>query len=56
MTIAAYRMAEQGWSAPEAMKEMQAYGFSQSASLYLSWPFVLRSQLSTALQKQFGIQ
>jgi len=30
MTIAAYRMAEQGWSAPEAMKEMQAYGFSQS--------------------------
>jgi tyrosine-protein phosphatase SIW14 len=30
MTIAAYRMAEQGWTAPEAMKEMQAYGFSQS--------------------------
>lgn len=30
MTIAAYRMAEQGWSAQAAMKEMQAYGFSQS--------------------------
>jgi len=30
MTIAAYRMAEQGWTAQEAMKEMQAYGFSQS--------------------------
>ena len=30
MTIAAYRMAEQGWSAQTAMKEMQAYGFSQS--------------------------
>ena len=30
MTIAAYRMAEQGWTAPEAMKEMQAYGFSSS--------------------------
>lgn len=33
MTIAAYRMAEQGWTAPEAMKEMQAYGFSQSHHL-----------------------
>ena len=30
MTIAAYRMAEQGWTAPEAMKEMEAYGFSLS--------------------------
>jgi len=30
MTVAAYRMAEEGWTAPEAMKEMQAYGFSSS--------------------------
>ncbi|HWY55707.1 MAG TPA: protein tyrosine phosphatase family protein [Terriglobales bacterium] len=30
MTIAAYRMAEQGWTAQEAMKEMEAYGFSSS--------------------------
>lgn len=30
MTIAAYRMAEQGWSAQEAMREMEAYGFSLS--------------------------
>jgi protein tyrosine phosphatase (PTP) superfamily phosphohydrolase (DUF442 family) len=30
MTIAAYRMAEQGWTAAEAMKEMEAYGFSSS--------------------------
>ena len=30
MTIAAYRMAEQGWSAQAAMKEMEAYGFSRS--------------------------
>ena len=30
MTIAAYRMAEQGWTAQEAMKEMQAYGFTSS--------------------------
>ncbi len=30
MTIAAYRMAEQGWSSQEAMKEMEAYGFSLS--------------------------
>ncbi len=30
MTIAAYRMAEQGWTAQEAMKEMKGYGFSQS--------------------------
>lgn len=30
MMIAAYRMAEQGWTAQEAMKEMAAYGFSSS--------------------------
>jgi protein tyrosine/serine phosphatase len=30
MTIAAYRMAEQGWTAQEAMKEMEAYGFALS--------------------------
>lgn len=28
MAVAAYRMAEQGWSAGEAMKEMQAFGFT----------------------------
>jgi len=28
MTIAAYRMAEQGWTAKEAMAEMEAFGFS----------------------------
>jgi tyrosine-protein phosphatase SIW14 len=28
MMIAAYRMAEQGWTAEEARKEMEAYGFS----------------------------
>jgi len=28
MAIAAYRMADEGWSAEEAMKEMQAFGFS----------------------------
>lgn len=30
MAIAAYRMAEQGWTADEAMKEMEAYGFTWS--------------------------
>jgi tyrosine-protein phosphatase SIW14 len=30
MTIAAYRMAEQGWTPQEAMREMEAYGFSLS--------------------------
>lgn len=30
MAIAAYRMAEEGWSADEAMKEMEAYGFTWS--------------------------
>jgi hypothetical protein len=29
MQIAAYRMAEQGWSAEEAKQEMQAFGFSR---------------------------
>ncbi len=28
MMIAAYRMAEQGWTVEEAMKEMKAYGFN----------------------------
>jgi len=28
MMIAAYRMADEGWSAEEAMKEMRAFGFS----------------------------
>ncbi len=28
MAVAAYRMAEEGWSAEEAMKEMRAFGFS----------------------------
>ncbi|HET7106322.1 MAG TPA: dual specificity protein phosphatase family protein [Candidatus Acidoferrum sp.] len=28
MMIAAYRMAEEGWTAREAMKEMEAYGFT----------------------------
>jgi tyrosine-protein phosphatase SIW14 len=33
MMIAAYRMAEEGWSAEEAMKEMEAYGFTSSHHL-----------------------
>jgi len=28
MAVAAYRMAEEGWSADEAMKEMKTFGFS----------------------------
>jgi tyrosine-protein phosphatase SIW14 len=28
MAVAAYRMADEGWSAAEAMKEMQAFGFT----------------------------
>jgi protein tyrosine phosphatase (PTP) superfamily phosphohydrolase (DUF442 family) len=28
MAVASYRMAEEGWSAEEAMKEMQSFGFS----------------------------
>src|SRR5579872_2749932 len=30
MQVAAYRMAEQGWSAEEANQEMEAFGFSRS--------------------------
>jgi tyrosine-protein phosphatase SIW14 len=29
MMVAAYRMAEEGWTADEAMREMQAFGFSR---------------------------
>jgi hypothetical protein len=28
MAVAAYRMAEEGWSAAEAMNEMRAFGFA----------------------------
>ncbi len=28
MAVASYRMAEEGWSADEAMKEMKTFGFS----------------------------
>ena len=33
MSIAAYRMSVEGWSAAEAMKEMQSYGFASSHHL-----------------------
>ncbi len=33
MMIAAYRMAEEGWTAGRAMKEMEAYGFTSSHHL-----------------------
>ena len=33
MIIAAYRIAEEGWTAKEAMKEMEAYGFTSSHHL-----------------------
>ena len=33
MAIASYRMAEQGWSAQQAMKEMHYFGFSASHHL-----------------------
>ena len=33
MMIAAYRMAEEGWTAGGAMKEMEAYGFTSSHHL-----------------------
>ena len=34
LIIAAYRIAEQGWTAKEAMKEMEAYGFTSTHHLY----------------------
>jgi protein tyrosine/serine phosphatase len=33
MAIAAYRMAEEGWSADQAMREMRAFGFSSAHHL-----------------------
>ena len=33
MMVAAYRMAEEGWSAEEAMTEMKSFGFSKSHHL-----------------------
>src|SRR5207245_1968790 len=29
MLVASYRMAEQGWTSDEAMKEMEAFGFNK---------------------------
>lgn len=34
LMIAAYRMAEEGWNAEEAKKEMEAYGFTSIHHLY----------------------
>jgi tyrosine-protein phosphatase SIW14 len=33
MMVAAYRMAEEGWTADEAMREMKSFGFSRSHHL-----------------------
>ena len=33
MMVAAYRMAEQGWTADEAMKEMKSFGFTETHHL-----------------------
>ncbi|HVI08891.1 MAG TPA: dual specificity protein phosphatase family protein, partial [Candidatus Binatia bacterium] len=33
MMVASYRMAEEGWSADEAMKEMESFGFTRSHHL-----------------------
>jgi protein tyrosine phosphatase (PTP) superfamily phosphohydrolase (DUF442 family) len=57
LMIATYRMAEEGWTAEEAMREMKAYGFSW-AHRYLICPglasyvakFPQRFQESTAFQ------
>jgi tyrosine-protein phosphatase SIW14 len=51
MMIAAYRMADEGWTADEAMREMQKFGFSEAhhficpglASYEQSFPNRLRS-------------
>jgi tyrosine-protein phosphatase SIW14 len=51
MMIAAYRMADEGWTADEAMREMQKFGFSEAhhficpslASYEQSFPKRLRS-------------
>lgn len=51
MMIAAYRMADEGWTADEAMREMQQFGFSEAhhficpglASYEQSFPKHLRS-------------
>jgi protein-tyrosine phosphatase len=33
MMVAAYRMAEEGWTADEAMNEMRSFGFTKSHHL-----------------------
>jgi tyrosine-protein phosphatase SIW14 len=61
LMIATYRMAEQGWTAEEAMREMKAYGFSW-AHRYLICPglasyeakFPTRFQESPAFQDVRG--
>jgi tyrosine-protein phosphatase SIW14 len=44
MMVAAYRMAEQGWSADEAMNEMRSFGFT--ASHHLICPSLARYERS----------
>jgi tyrosine-protein phosphatase SIW14 len=56
MMIAAYRMAEQGWSAKDAMEEMKAFGFARwhhvicpgLASYEKSFPQRLRTSAALA--------
>ena len=37
MAVASYRMAEEGWSAEDAMKEMRAFGFSKAHHAICPW-------------------
>jgi protein tyrosine phosphatase (PTP) superfamily phosphohydrolase (DUF442 family) len=51
MMIASYRMAEQGWTAERAKKEMQAYGFSASHHLICPGLFGYEGDFPEKFQK-----
>ena len=55
MAVAAYRMAEEGWSAEEAMKEMRALD-SIKASHDLSDPGAIREKFRASIKDQPRLQ
>ena len=55
MDIAAYRMAEQGWTAEEAKKEMEAYGVNWFHRMICPPAIVLRRKISRAIQDKHRI-
>jgi hypothetical protein len=56
MMIASYRMAIEGWSAEDAMREMHEFGYRGMAPIDLLEVVILRKTFSRARQENFCVQ